>query len=491
MNSSAPCRCVRNPAETGGVLIAALLTIAVISMLAATTLLRVGERHATTYQSLSWNEAMASAETGADFALKSMNASLSDPALAWAAWTPNDATTFPKTYTPALPGHSGEGNTKVFATVVVDNSLTDSDGRKWFRVRSTGVAELPLRSVSGIEAAVRDENGVKNHLGILRKSRFQTDLTGGALRLPQVARTIELMAAPVGVRPYVRALTMKDAISMSGSAYTDSFDSSDPASSTGGVYDPAKRLSRGSVASNASGTVSTLGNCHVYGDASSKGGVLGGTGNVHGTVSDKFQTAIPDVAKPVWSTIAASPATVNNPPAPVTLTGGPAGAAVNYKLSDLNVSNGANPVVLAPHAPGVESYINIWVTGNTSISGTGFIQQMPGVHVNIYCEQDVTVSGGGIQNQTSQAANMQIFGVTPASGTKNLTVSAGTDFIGVLNAPAFVMTLSGSAAFIGAAIGNSITLNSTGGFHYDEHLSTLATGDPTSYQFASWVEDVR
>ena len=390
-----------------------------------------------------------------------------------------------------MPTHAGEGNTKVFAMVVVDNSLTGSDGHKWFRVRSTGVAELPSRSVSGIEAAMLDENGVKNHRSVLRKARFQTDITGGALRLPQVARTIELMAEPVGGRPYVRALTVKNAITMNGGAYTDSFDSSDPASSTSGMYDPAKRLSNGGVASNSDGNNSALGNCYVYGDAASKGGVLPGTGNVQGTVSDKFQATIPDIAKPVWSTIAATPSTISNPPAPVTLTGGPAGSPVNYKLSALKVSNGANPVILATHAAGQESYINIWVTGETKIYGSGFIQQTPGVHVTIYCEDDVTISGGGVVNQTNQAANLQVFGVTTASGTQDLTVSGGAAFIGVINAPTFQMTMSGGGSFTGAAIGNSVTISGSGGFHYDEQISTLVVGPPTSYQFASWVEDVR
>lgn len=491
MHTFHPRNRVLHPSTHGGVLVAALMTIAVISMMAAATLLRVGARHASTYQSASWNEAIVSAEAGADFALLSLDNSLKDSSTSWAAWTPNDATTFPKTYTPPMPAHAGEGNTKVFATVVVDNSLTGSDGHKWFRVRSTGVAELPIRATSGIEAAMHDENGVKNHRSVLRKARFQTDITGGALRLPQISRTVELMAAPVGARPFVRALTVKNAITMNGGAYTDSFDSSDTASSTSGMYDLSKRLSHGSVASNADGGISALGNCYVYGDAGSKGGALPGTGNVQGTVSDKFQATIPEIAKPVWTTIAANPAIIKNPTAPVTLTGGPSGAAVNYKLSELTVSNGANPLILATHAAGEESYVNIWVTGKTSITGNGFIQQSPGVHVTIYCEDDVAISGNGIVNQTNQAANLQVLGITPVSGTQTLTVSGGAAFIGVLNAPAFAMTISGGGSFVGAAIGNNVTISGGGGFHYDEQLSTLAVGPPTSYQFASWVEDIR
>lgn len=512
MHTFHPRHRIPQPSNHGGVLVAALVMIAVISMMAAATLLRVGARHASTYQSASWNEAIASAEAGADFALLSLNNSLKDSSTAWAAWTPNDATTFPKTYTPAMPAHAGEGNTKVFASVVVDDSLTDADGQKWFRVRTTGVAELPSRTVSGIEAAMHDESGVKNHRSNLRRARFLTDITGGALRLPQVARTVELMAEPVGGRPFVRALTVKNAIAMSSGAYTDSFDSTDAASSSNGMYDATKRLSHGGVASNSEGGLSTLGNCYVFGDASSKGGALPGTDNVQGTVSGKFQATITEVARPVWSTIASSPTAISNPAGPVTLTGGPANAPVNYKLSELTVSNGSCPLILAPHANGQESHIHIWVTGKTMISGTGFIQQSPGVHVTIHCEDDVTISGGGIVNQTNQAANLQIFGVTPTSGTQNFTVSGGADFVGVVNAPAFAVNISGGGTFTGAVIAGSATISGngsvsgsammsamvsggtasgSGGFHYDESLSKLAVGVPTSFQFASWVEDIR
>src|SRR6185436_6814532 len=84
----------------GGILLTTLLMIAIMSMLAAATLYRVGSRHASSYQSMYWNEALTSAEAGADLALVTLNKSLTSPTTAWAAWTPSNATTFPKTYTP-------------------------------------------------------------------------------------------------------------------------------------------------------------------------------------------------------------------------------------------------------------------------------------------------------------------------------------------------------------------------------------------------------
>jgi Tfp pilus assembly protein PilX len=493
MKSRHSSRCRRaNPDCAGGILVTVLLVIAVMSMLAAATIYRVSSRHAASYQSVAWNEAMSSAEAGADLALLAMNNSISSPSTAWTGWTPSDATTFPKTYTPSIPSHSGEGNTKVFAKVVVDNNVASG----WMRVRSTGVAELSSRISnglgSGLEGAVRSTAGTKNHRAVLRKPRFFTDITGGALHLPQITRTIEVMAVQAKTSPYMRGLTMKNTVTMSGSSAIDSFDSSKPAYSTNGQYDPAKRLQHGDVASNSSGNLSDLKNSWVYGNASSNGGTIQNTGHVQGTVTNNFQATIPDIAKPVWTTIQSTPTTINNPSGPVTLTGGPAGSPVNYKLSTLTISNQSKALILDTHAAGEESYINIWVTGKTTISGSGYIEQMPGVHVTIYNEDDVTISGNGYLNDSNTASYLEIFGVTPSSGTQKLTVSGNGTFIGLLNAPAFDTTISGSGAFIGAAIVRSVVISGSGDFHYDEALNSHSgTGIPAGYYYASWAEDIR
>ncbi len=478
--------------EAGSILATSLMSVAVLAMFAAVALYRVQPRLATTYHSASWSEALNAAESGMDMALQAMNNSVTSPGTAWAGWTPSDAATFPKTWVPTIAAHGGDGNTKIYCKVTVDNSIVDGTGAKWMRARSQGVAELPAASRAGIESGVRATNGTKTFRSILRKERFRGDQTGGVLRLPQITRTLEALAAPPGTRLYIRGLTTQNFISMSGSAYTDSFDSTDPAKSTGGQYDPLKKQSHGDIATNAAGGLSNLRSTYVWGDASSNGGAILNATNVQGNSYNNFTTTLPPVAKPVWSTFNVSPVAINNPGAPVTLPGGPAGSPQNYKLTTLTISNASNPLILAPHAAGAESYVNIWVTGKTTVSGSGFIQQQPGVHVQIFSEDDITVSGGGVMNQTNVASNLQIFGVTPASGTNKVTVSGSANFIGILNAPAFDITISGSGRFCGAAIGNSAVLSGGGGFHYDEDLANFGGGSGNAkYQYASWIEDIR
>ena len=491
--------CLRrlHPTE-GSILVTTLLTIAVVSLMSVAILSRISSRHATTYQSVVWNEALTSAEAGSDFAIQALNKSISNPGTAWTGWTPSDATTFPKTYNFNPPAHTGESNTKVFAKLAVDNTITDGNGVKWMRIRSNGVAECPHGTQEGIEAAVRDSNGVKNHRSVLRKPRFYTDITGGVVGLPQVTRTVEIMAQPPGAAPYIRAITTQNEIKLTASPfYMDSFDSSNASKSTGGLYDVTKRQSNADVASNSSGGISTLVNANVWGDASSNTGTIGGTANLHGSLYNNFSTTIPTVGPPpalVYTNLGA----ITNPVAPVTLVGGTVTSPQNYKVTKLNISSAVNKLILAPSAPGVESYINIWVSSTAAdaitTSGTGIIQQNPNVHVQIYSEGSIVLGGGGWQNQTNKAANLLVFGVEPATySLRDFRVNAG-QFIGVFNGgKTFDITLAGSASFIGAAIGRETDFTGcTGYFHYDEDLSNLGgSNGGTTYAVASWVEDIR
>ena len=114
------------------------------------------------------------------------------------------ATELAKTWTPVIAPHTGDGNNKVFCKLTVDNAIVDGNGATWMRVRSMGAAELPQASRSGIEGAVSGVDGSRSFRAILRRERFTGDLTAGALRLPQVVRSIEAIAAPPGARFYLQ-----------------------------------------------------------------------------------------------------------------------------------------------------------------------------------------------------------------------------------------------------------------------------------------------
>src|SRR5579862_88799 len=101
----------------GSTLVMALVTLLVLAFTAASVFYFIANRYQAAFQSSSWNEALMVAESGVDTGMQALNASASSPSTAWAAWTPSDATTFPKTYRQALTPHSGRGNNRMYVLV--------------------------------------------------------------------------------------------------------------------------------------------------------------------------------------------------------------------------------------------------------------------------------------------------------------------------------------------------------------------------------------
>ena len=475
------------------VLLVTVIIIAVLSLVSASILTNLGHRYRASFHSSSWQEAVIVAESGADLGMSALNASIANPSTAWSGWTPADAATFPKTYSGKLSPHGGIGNQQMYLSVTIDDAISDSNGATWFRIRSTGTTTLPgSRSVT-LERSLLTSAGKKNHTNLLRLLFFSKDQTGGALTLPQTSRTVEIVAQPATSSVTLRPILAKTTITMSGGAYTDSFNSSDPLKSTNGQYDPAKRQKHGDIATTITGNQSDLGSCYIYGNASSNGGAFVKSTNVQGTIYNNFSTTVPPISDPSFSSVNSTPTTVYNPHNPVTLTAGTASAPANYVLSAINISNKQNPLILAPPASGQPGYINVWVKGNVNTSGNGYIQIMSGVQATFYVDGDISVSGGAFDNENGIASSLTIYGVTPSDGsTRNYTVSGNSTFVGVINAPAFNFQLTGTGDVMGSVIANQITITGAAGFHYDEALAhSLAPSTIVGYTVGSWVEDIR
>ena len=122
-------------------------------------------------------------------------------------------------------------------------------GAAWLRIRSRGIANLSGASREGIDT--KDIT--------LRKLTLQIDrVTGTLVPSPQAIRTVEVLAQPTS--PYDRALLLNKRFNMSGGGTVDSFDSSDPAKSTDGLYDASKKQTNGNVGVNDTENASDLKN---------------------------------------------------------------------------------------------------------------------------------------------------------------------------------------------------------------------------------------
>src|SRR5260370_22571874 len=140
----------------------------------------------------------------------------------------------------------------------------DSNGNQWSRVRATGTA-----------AAVGPRRVSNQRLdNDLRKIGLRFDRkTNNATASPQATRTIEVIVQALAQSIWVRGVTLKGTLTMSGGGTVDSFKSSDPFQSTNGQYDASKLHvtpnyygNHGDIATINSGTNSNLNRPYVYGN---------------------------------------------------------------------------------------------------------------------------------------------------------------------------------------------------------------------------------
>ena len=526
-----------------------LLTITILTLICATSLYVTSQGANGTTQTTSWQQAMAGAEAAVDRAMNALNTTGKDPA-AWAGWytvTPSggslpnaqpnpSGTPFPSGgggtpangqynyYSSSFP-LQGEASNLVSMWVTVDNgSLAPTSsglvngGAQAYRIRATAVVDAPgPKRVSN--------NKFDNDL---RHISLQFDrFTGTANAGPhgQAARRIELVAVPVAQSIWARAISTRNGIQMSGGASVDSFNSSNPSESTNHLYDPAKRQSHGDIGTTNNDTAD-LRNTYVYGSIQYSGPAIKDTINVQGGISTPFNVPLPSTVDPIanisgqnWAQTDSLPQytsseqavlptfqTVGGVPANYTSYTGGGSPPTTTPANTFTAasSNPSSPTLIKVNGsftvPGGKSfsiakpshgsggppyYVIIWVTGQFTTSGSGFITQDPNVKATWIVDNNITVSGSSYNNQSGYAAYASFVGV--GSNHYTVTDSGSATFIGTINAPGYDITISGSGAYSGAVIGNTITLSGSGGFHYDEELG--GGYSVANFTYASWFED--
>jgi hypothetical protein len=467
--------------RSGSALIIVVVGVTVLSIIIGSVLFSVSASYHTIAHAANWQESLLTAETGADFAMAALRKTLSDPDLAWSGWQSVDSNgqALPdsgRSYQlPAVNTARAMGN-GALVRVDAPSSLRDAAGQQWYRIRSSGVAILNGSAVVDIDKAD----------ALLRKLSLRRDRkTGESVPTPQASRVIEVIARPSS---FENAIVAEGRIAMnSWRIEVDSYDSTDPAKSTSGAYDSAKRQQNGDVATD--GQIIDAGNAYIYGDVLTNAGVVTGAANVTGEQRTDFYQDLMPVKTPTWSVINTNPTYVQTT---TTLTGGTKDNPARYKLGWVTLTGG-KVLTFAPSATDVESYTEVWVTGSINLSGTGQVTVKPNAHVKIYVEGDVNITGNGIINETQKPANLELFGVTPSDGvSRSFTLSGNGSFTGVVYAPDHIVSLSGGGSngnYFGSIVAKTVTMSGNTSVHYDE---SLAAGDYiTDYKIASWFEDNR
>ncbi len=228
-------------------------------------------------------------------------------------------------------------------------------------------------------------------------------------------------------------------ITMSGSSYTDSYQSAN------GSYGNQTPGNNGHVCSN--GDITMSGSAAIHGDAHfgiGKRLVSSGSSRVTGT-KNALTNAL--------SYPAASPgdASWNNWNSHIPLSDRgktPLNSNKEFTLS-------GNDGVTLP--PGTYYFSKLSLSGSSSIRING--------PTTIYVTGDVALSGGTFANSTFLPKNLQLFPM----GSK-CDLSGNSELYAAVYGPTTEIIRSGTADFYGAIVGSKVTMSGGGGIHADESL---------------------
>ena len=328
----------------------------------------------------------------------------------------------------------------------------------------------------------------------------------GVVNIPKQPKIVKQLriGGQTSPRIWANGIVAKGNVTFSGSADIDSYDSS-----LGAYNSATNRTDRATVATNA--TVQLSGSATIYGYVATGGTnpSVGGSGRIYGATSPSspmvdptrvrkdFNTNLTDATAPTTTAISlgaysvASSSTVNLP-----RTGDVAGANGRflYTCTSLSVGGSGRLNITGP--------VDIIVTGNTSIGGSGYIAVGGGSSVNpsfnLYCPGTIDLGGSGMVNNTSKPIKANIWGTKPSGSTaQTITVGGSAAFFGTVYAPNGNITISGSGGVYGALIGNTVTLSGSGDVHYDVQLGAATTsGGPSpgsgsssgTVRISSWAE---
>jgi len=469
------------------ILVWTVMTIAVLSLLAAEVIRLVSLKYQSALQTATWQESLLAAESGVDLAIVELRKSLyPGQNHAWEGWNNvpgNEVVSYGLTTIP----NSGLAGTPMTIEVNVDapTSFVDpANGWQYYRIRTVGT--MPITGLPRVADNKQDNRLRKLSL---RFERFTNGiLTAHSISSPQVSRRIEAIVKPVS--SFKQAVMGVEAVDLTNqNIVVDSYDSNDPTKSTNGLYDVTKRQENGDIATD--GDVIDAGNAHIYGDVATNSGTVIGAANITGIERDDFyQEPIP-VGAPTWTSYNSTVTTITNTTT-LTANATPGASAARYQLSTVNLSS-TKTLTLAGDPSGSPTYIEIYVTGDISFTGQSQIIIEPGVTAKIYVAGNVDIAGNGMWNKSDQPSDLQLFGIEPPEGeSRHINLGGNGQIVASVYAPNHDVAINGGGTdghVFGSVVGATVTMTGVTNLHYDEKLATI--GFINNYQIVSWYEDNR
>ena len=470
--------------KTGSVLVWTVLVIAMLSLIAVETLRLVTAKYQNALQTSTWQEALLAAESGIDLAIVELRKSLyPQPNYAWEGWNNppgNEVTGYELTTVP----NAGLNGTPMTIETNVDapSQLIDpTNSWQYYRIRTVGT--IPI---TGPARASDNPQDTKLRRLSLHWERF----TGGilapqSLEKPQVSRRIEAIVRPVSA--FDQAVMSVGVVDLKNqNIVVDSYDSTDPTKSTNGLYDAAKRQENGDIATD--GQLIDAGNAQIHGDVATNAGTVSGAANITGVErTDFYQEPIP-IGAPSWAD--SSTATIDGTTT-INAVATQGSVASRYTFSSISLS-GNKTLTLAGNPNGSQTYIEIYVTGDISVS-TGQIVVQPGVTAKIYFAGNVDITGNGVLNSNNQPGDFMLYGIQPqTTSSEHVNFGGNSQITASIYAPGHDVTVNGGGTnghVYGSIVGKTVTMTGVSNLHYDERLGS--TGVINNYKIVSWFEDNR
>ncbi len=532
----------------GNILLCALCTIVIISLIGANVLINCTTRYNVTAKQLKgWKEALYAAEAGGDAGFDEVRKALDPINLPFTAdgWTtaPSPAPTPGPAWTKTISGFGQGGN---LSTTVTIDKLTDSTGTipsitPYYRIRAIGTARLYGLPRVGLSdqfftgASNFVANSASRGVGdtLLRKIDFKHDhfkATYGdgdghnpslsSVANPQIARRIELVAVPkfYAFSGALRVTNQFDGPDSGGNI--DSYNSANltnpnpsypkvvnndiPGAGVTSYYGPTPStltyLADAHDGDVSVGTSTFAEGGPIWGDVTTNGGNVTHSGyQISGTIDNSVPFTIPPVKAPDTTGFATA-----NGGADITATSAdpnvPTGFVYASLTAPVTIKNGNASNVLTPYA-----FAKIVVNGDI----TGKITVARGVTAQIFFTGNLRVKAGDLDNQNvdegklipgsgddytvSRVAHMQFYGINPAAGViQTIEITPSGNVYATFYAPSADISITGDHDIFGAMVGRSFSGNGGIGFHYDKKLNGISiSGVVTDYQIASYVEDVR
>src|SRR6266480_2305263 len=420
----------------GSVLVWTVLVIAILSLIAVETLRLVTIKYQNALQTSTWQESLLAAESGIDLAIVELRKSLyPQPNHAWDGWNNppgNEVTGYELTTVP----NAGLNNTPMTIETNVDapSQLIDpTNSWQYYRIRTVGT--IPI---TGPARTSDNPQDTKLRRLSLRWERFTNGiLAARSLDAPQVSRRIEAVVRPVSA--FDQAIMSVGVVDLTNqNIVVDSYDSSDPTKSTNGLYDAAKRQENGDIATD--GQLIEAGNAQIFGDVATNAGTVSGAANITGIErTDFYQEPIP-IGAPSWTD--SSTASINGTTT-LNAVATKGSVASRYTFSSISLS-GNKTLTLAGNPNGSQTYIEIYVTGDMSVTGTGQIVVEPGVTATIYFAGSVDISGNGVLNSNNQPGDFMLYGIQPpTNSSEHVSIGGNSQITASIYAPGHDVTVNG------------------------------------------------